>query len=38
MLHAIYHNKFQRSFIKENEDWLTAWIFERLGYFPKEIL
>ncbi|WP_051287068.1 hypothetical protein [Algoriphagus mannitolivorans] len=38
MLHAIHHNKIPRALFRGNEDSLTAAVFERLRYLPKELL
>lgn len=38
MLHAIHHNKIPRDLFRGNEDSLTAAVFERLRYLPKELL
>lgn len=38
MLHAINHNKIPRGLFRGNEDSLTAAVFERLRYLPKELL
>jgi hypothetical protein len=37
MLHAIHHNKIRRELFRGNEDSLTAAVFERLRYLPKEL-
>lgn len=37
MLHAIHHNKIPRNLYKGKEDSLTAAVFERLRYLPKEL-
>ena len=37
MIYAIKHNKVDRKLYKDNEDSLTASIFERLMYLPKEL-
>jgi hypothetical protein len=37
MLHAIHHNKIPRELFRGNEDSLTAAVFERLRYLPKEL-
>ncbi|RFC55011.1 hypothetical protein [Brumimicrobium aurantiacum] len=38
MLHAIKHNKVNRTIYKANEDALTSSVFERLMYLPQELL
>lgn len=38
MLYAIKHNKIKRELFKDNEDSLTAAIFERLMYLPSELM
>ncbi len=37
MIYAVKHNKVNRSLYKANEDSLTAAVFERLMYLPKEL-
>lgn len=37
MIYAVKHNKVDRTLYKANEDSLTASIFERLRYLPKEL-
>jgi hypothetical protein len=38
MLYAIKHNKIKRELFKDNEDSLTAAVFERLMYLPSELM
>lgn len=38
MIYAVKHNKVNRGLYKANEDALTASIFERLRYLPKELM
>lgn len=37
MIYAVKHNKVNRGLYKANEDSLTASVFERLMYLPKEL-
>lgn len=37
MIYAVKHNKVNRGLYKANEDSLTAAVFERLMYLPKEL-
>jgi hypothetical protein len=38
MIYAVKHSKVKRELYKANEDSLTATIFERLRYLPKELM